>query len=373
MNLQTSVADSAPATPDSAFELLVDELGAVAGRIERDTGLRLAAMIAEMQRRDAERELRIERLERELRDRLASLKDGRDGTPGPAGPSGEAGPAGRDGADGASGADGAAGADGKSVSIDDIRPLLLDLVTSAMRTVRVPKDGDPGPKGDKGDAGPKGDKGDQGPTGQAGKPGEKGFDGADGNPGPAGDRGEPGAAGPQGPPGKLPLAKEWTEGGIAYMSDVMTYRGATWQALRDTAKTPGEHVDWLCLSAAGRDGRDFVIRDTYDPDGKYQALDIVTLNSCWFIAKTDNPGACPGPGWKAGPVGKRGAPGERGAKGDKGDPGEKGTPGQTPKVREIVGWELDRRHYSATPIMSDDTRGAALSIRALFEQFQEES
>ena len=78
----------------SPFDLLAEELGAVAGRIERETQLRIAGAIADLERRDAERELRLERLERAIADRLAEVRDG------------EPGPAGKDGAPGASGLDG---------------------------------------------------------------------------------------------------------------------------------------------------------------------------------------------------------------------------------------------------------------------------
>jgi hypothetical protein len=35
----------------------------------------------------------------------------------------------------------------------------------------------------------------------------------------------------------------------------------------------------------------------------------------------------------------------------------------------IQSWQIDRTHYTATPILSDGTRGPALELRALFEQF----
>ena len=63
----------------------------------------------------------------------------------------------------------------------------------------------------------------------------------------------------------------------------------------------------------------------------YRALDIVALNGGSFIAKRDDPGACPGEGWQSlvmpGRHGKPGEPGRRpasagrvGPKGVKGDP-----------------------------------------------------
>ena len=44
-----------------------------------------------------------------------------------------------------------------------------------------------------------------------------------------------------------------------------------------------------------------------------------------FIARKDDPGACPGDGWQMiVQRGKPGAPGEKGAKGDRGEPGPAG-------------------------------------------------
>jgi hypothetical protein len=58
------------------------------------------------------------------------------------------------------------------------------------------------------------------------------------------------------------------------------------------------------------------IRGTYDSDASYLAFDIVALGGSSFIARTDNPGPCPGDGWQllAG-VGKRGEKGARGRAG----------------------------------------------------------
>jgi hypothetical protein len=61
--------------PESAFDLLVAELGAVAGRIEREVNLRMVAAIAEINRKAAEFELRMAMLEQ----KAASVKDGENG------------------------------------------------------------------------------------------------------------------------------------------------------------------------------------------------------------------------------------------------------------------------------------------------------
>ncbi len=245
--------------------------------------------------------------------------------------------------------------------------------------------GDRGLKGERGEQGLQGvigERGEPGLRGEQGIQGERGYQGEQGIQGIAGERGERGdngAAGAQGERGiegsrgKLPSVRAWTDR-IHYEGDVVVHGGGTYQAKCDTAKMPG-HDDWLVLAAPGVDGKDgrdgingksFRVRDTYGSTViDYQALDIVTLNSTWFIAKKDNPGQCPGPDWKAGPVGKQGKPGEKGAQGIagiKGVQGDKGAPGL-----EIVGWKLDK--YTAIPVMSDGSEGPALQARALFEQY----
>jgi hypothetical protein len=166
------------------------------------------------------------------------------------------------------------------------------------------------------------------------------------------------------------LIASWTEG-VHYEGDVVSHEGSTYQARCDTAQTPGTHTDWICLALGGRDGADgrsFEIRDTYDPNGLYRKLDVVTLNSTWFVAKSDEPGRCPGPGWKAGPTASRGKSGERGPVGPAGPPGLPGAPG-----RDIVDWEIDVHNYVAIPIMSDGGRGKPLNLRGFYEQFQIET
>jgi hypothetical protein len=58
--------------------------------------------------------------------------------------------------------------DGKSVTVEDCRPLIEECVHAAVSALPKAKDGDPGPKGDKGD------------DGERGEPGEKGDPGRDG-------------------------------------------------------------------------------------------------------------------------------------------------------------------------------------------------
>jgi hypothetical protein len=116
--------------PESAFDLLAKELGAFAGRIEREINLRLIAAVAEINRKATEFELRMAMFEQ----KAAAIKDGEKGDPGEKGEPG--------------------------LSI----------------------------KGDPGDRGPPGESvvGRQGPDGAIGPPG---LDGTIGPPGPAGSPG----------------------------------------------------------------------------------------------------------------------------------------------------------------------------------------
>jgi hypothetical protein len=178
-------------------------------------------------------------------------------------------------------------------------------------------EGKAGPAGARGEAGPEGKPGDRGPVGPAGEKGERGEPGA------------PGARGDEGAPGKLAVVKEWADG-VHYEGDVVARGGSTYQALRDTGREP-PHADWRCIAQGGKDGADgrsFTVRGTHAEGETYRHLDVVALNGASFVAKRDNPGACPGDGWQllAG-QGKTGKPGERGDKGDRGAPGVKGEPG----------------------------------------------
>jgi hypothetical protein len=155
--------------PNSPLEVLADELGAVAGRIERETTLRLSAAIADIRRLDAERELRLSRLEQDIAQRLATVRDGKDGEPGPEGPPGPP---------------------GASLKGDPGEPGLP---------------GPPGERGADGLPGPQGERGDPGERGADGVPGERGEKG---DPGEKGDKGDPGERGPPGPPGERGLDAE---------------------------------------------------------------------------------------------------------------------------------------------------------------------
>jgi len=96
------------------------------------------------------------------------------------------------------------------------------------------------------------------------------------------------------------------------------------------------------------------IRGTFDPKAKYNLGDVVALDGASFIARRDNPGACPGSGWQL--LARQGQRGIAGPEGKRGPPGA-----------VITGWIVDRSTYRITPRMSDGSLGVPLELRALFE------
>ena len=390
--------------PDSSstaalFDILADEVGVVTGRIEREVGLRVtaaianlerhvaerekdfAAAIATFERRDVERELRMVKLEQVLEQRVASLKDGAPGEKGDQGDMGLQGVPGEKGDAGefVAGPPGERGERGEKGDAGEA------VVGPPGERGEQGEHGEQGERGEHGDIGPvgerglqglQGERGGMGLRGERGLQGERGFKGERGELGSRGEKGERGERGHEGAQGKLPMIKAWAPGRVFYAGDVVIKGGGTYQARRDTAMQPG-HADWNCLAAPGidghdgrdgkngSDGRSFTVRDTYDPGETYAALDIVTLNSTWFLARKDSPGPCPGPDWKAGPTGKKGEKGERG---EKGMPGQRGEAG-----REWMDWAVDRKSYTITPILSDGALGPPIPIRDLLEQFQAEA
>jgi hypothetical protein len=304
---------------------------------------------------------------------------GSDGAPGAPGPSGDRGPQGPPGDRGPAGASGPAGPPGESIKGDKGDPGLPGVPGESIVGPPGPQ-GPPGEsiKGDKGDPGEKGESiqgspgpiGPEGPRGENGEKGEKGETGAAGTkgeqglPGIPGLKGDRGERGPEGPRGKLPIAKLWKQGTVSYEADVVVYDGACFQALRDTAQTPGG-VDWICLAAMGGTARTPTVRGTYDEKANYGALDIVALDGATFIARKENPGACPGEHWQL--MARQGARGVAGPKGDRGPEGKEGKQGPAgASALTIKSWKVDRRHFLAIPIMSDGKEGPVLELRALF-------
>ena len=306
--------------PSAYIEALERALGRVIADAQRQMEVVRAqadAVVAGFQARLAETEARAAALEAaaqaKIDARLAAIAEPKDGGAGPVGPQGEkgepgesiVGPAGERGADGAPGESivgpqgtaGEKGADGESIV------------------------GPPGPQGERGadgEIGPSGEsiRGEPGPAGEKGDPGESIT-------GPQGERGADGA------PGKLPVVREWTDG-VHYEADVVAWRGATYQASKDTGHEP-PHADWTCLAVAGADGRGFSVRGTFKAEETYAALDIVMLNGSSFAALRDDPGECPGDGWQLwASRGSRGAAGDKGERGERGAAGERGQPGPAP-------------------------------------------
>ena len=374
------------------FDALWDELGALAGQAERERDLQFANKLAELERRDLEREMRIMKLEQQLKDRIASIQDGKEGSQGAQGErghhgeqgqkgekgdQGEKGEPGEPGPQGIQGAQGPQGEQGRAGEQGEKGQKGLDGETGAAGPAGPAGEAGPtgpaGPAGTDGAAGAAGQRGPAGPTGPTGQGGPAGPAGPAGETGPKGERGldgKDGERGPEGAPGKLPKVREWKPG-VWYEGNVVRHARGTYQADCDTAATPGSSLDWTCLAAGGLDGKDgfdgrsFNICGTYDPLAEYDHLDVVTLNATWFVAKHDRPGPCPGEGWKAGPTGKRGEKGERGERGLPGLKGDKGESG-----RDLVAWQIDKRTYSVVPLMSDGSNGPPISLMALFQQFQ---
>jgi hypothetical protein len=160
-----------------------------------------------------------------------------------------------------------------------------------------------------------------------------------------------------------PRIHPYEEGKVHYEGELVTYEGSTFQALRDTGKAPTEESDWICVAAGGLDGRSPRVKGTYDPGERYSQLDIVALNGAAFIARRNNPSACPGEGWQA--IALQGKRGPQGARGDRGERGAAGA--------SLIQWKLDDEKYVAIPVMSDGSHGPPLELRPLFERFHNEA
>src|SRR4029077_17190432 len=176
--------------------------------------------------------------------------------------------------------------------------------------------------------------------------------GATGPPGPAGPRGE------QGPPGKLPLVKLWMPETVYYAGDVVAYDGGAFQAMCDTGQPPS-HAHWICLAAAGRDGKTIAMRGTFNETAEHHRLDLVVLNGGRFIVLKDAPGPCPGSGWQLlASQGKRGAAGEKGERGPPGPRGDVGARGG--RIRD---GKIAPAPCVAPPVRPEGSDGPPLELR----------
>jgi hypothetical protein len=158
------------------------------------------------------------------------------------------------------------------------------------------------------------------------------------------------------PPAKFPSVKAWSADTIYHEGEVVAFNGGTYQAQRDTARAPGSR-DWICLALAGAG---FTVRGTFD---------AVIVNGSSVVALKDAPGPCPGDDWHL--LASRGSRGQRGAEGARGSMGLRGERGAAAST--IQSWFLDRTRYTVTPMMSDGSIGPSLELRALFEQFLQET
>lgn len=331
MKMQPSEGSSETLMPATPLEVLADELGTVAGRIERDLRQQAATVVgeireqvADLRAKAAELELGLVRFERDANARieaaLANVKDGRDGEPGPQGERGVSGDRGEIGAQGERGEPG---------------PI-----------------GERGFQGERGEQGPQGERGFQGERGEQGPPGERGLDGRDGE------------RGPEGPRGKLRAVKAWVDE-VHYQGDIVHLDGSTWQATKDTAKQP-PHEDWSPIAVKGTDGRDareWVVRGPYMPDAGYAKGDVVAKDGGSYVAVTDAPGVLPGDGWrqltqrgKAGPPGQRGEPGPQ---------GKQGRPGVS-----LI--DVTSEDYDLVLTMSDGTV-SVVNLMPMFERYHNEA
>jgi hypothetical protein len=119
-----------------------------------------------------------------------------------------------------------------------------------------------------------------------------------------------------------------------------------------------------CLISAARTGS---ARPTYPHD-------VAVTGGSSFVALCADPGNCPGDGWAllAG-VGKRGVSGQDGAKGERGETGPAGRDGAPGALAPIiVEWRLVEGTYTVIPILADQSAGAPLDLRPLFERFNAE-
>ena len=108
------------------------------------------------------------------------------------------------------------------------------------------------------------------------------------------------------------------------------------------------------------------IRGVFDAAAEYLAHDVVVRNGSSFVAKRDKPGACPGEGWEL--VASKGNRGERGGPGPRGMTGGRGEP--APAIKR---WLINKKEFTASPILSDGTVGAPLELKSLFQEFLDQT
>jgi len=204
----------------------------------------------------------VEELERRLAERLTTIKDGQNGSDGKSVAIDDVRPVVKEYVESV-----LAGwdrpKDGQSVTVDDVEPVLRDMVEAAVARIPAPKDGENGKDGTSVDPdqvrqwiaeavasippAPAGKNAD--PELVAALVSEKVHEAVSALPPPEkGEKGDPG------PAGSLPLVDDWQDR-VYYEGEVCSLDGEVYQARKDTGKAPG-HDDWRCIVRRGMDGAD---------------------------------------------------------------------------------------------------------------------
>ena len=158
-----------------------------------------------------------------------------------------------------------------------------------------------------------------------------------------------------------PRVRAYVDDEVHYQGQLVTREGSTYQALCDTGRAPPDDEHWICVAAGGLDGLSFRVRGTYQPGDAYSRLDVVALNGGSFVARRNNPGACPGDHWQA-----LCFQGKKGPVGPQGDRGERGPPGSS-----IKGCALEAEQYTLILNQSDGT-SVGINLRPFFEAYHAE-
>jgi hypothetical protein len=108
------------------------------------------------------------------------------------------------------------------------------------------------------------------------------------------------------------------------------------------------------------------MRGSYDAAEAYLRHDIVTREGSSFIALKDKPGGCPGGDWEL--LASKGNRGPAGPHGPRGMVGARGAP-----APPIKAWLVDRKAFTASPVLTSGEVGAALELRGLFQEFLDQT
>src|SRR5262249_29695228 len=71
-------------------------------------------------------------------------------------------------------------------------------------------------------------------------------------------------------PGTLPAVKTYCPDTVHYAGHLVVHQGATYQALRDTARAPPHVDDWVCIANAGHDGQSVRVRGAFNTTANYK-------------------------------------------------------------------------------------------------------